>query len=99
MEQTNLYGSCGDTMRRVMASVMKRIEEYSNKYEKEQGEKLYEHLSGRIKSEESMLAKIRRLGLEENTQNALRSVTDSIGIRVVCLFMSDRSGVFPAAGL
>ena len=85
----SLYGDLEGTMRHVMDRLTRKIEAYSSAFEKTNGEKLYEHLSCRIKSEESMREKLRRLGLEENARNALQSVTDSIGIRVVCLFIND----------
>ena len=55
----------------------------------ENGDKLYEHLTYRIKSDESMREKLNRSGLEETTENALRRLTDSIGVRIVCLFIDD----------
>ena len=89
MTQPGLYGSCYGTMCRVMERIKNEIEAYSDAYDQVHGEKLYEHLICRIKSEESMRDKLRRLALEENTHHALREVTDSIGIRVVCLFIDD----------
>jgi len=87
--QPSLYGSCSGTMRRVMDRMTEQIAAFGKTYELQYGEKLYEHLNCRIKSEESMREKLRRLGLEETPFSALRSVTDSIGIRVVCLFIDD----------
>ena len=89
MTQSGLYGSCHGAMCHVMDYMEKKIKAYGSAYEKERGEKLFEHLTCRIKSEESMREKLSRLGLKEDTQNALRCVTDSIGIRVVCLFVDD----------
>ncbi|MCR4923698.1 MAG: GTP pyrophosphokinase family protein [Lachnospiraceae bacterium] len=51
--------------------------------------KLFEHLSIRIKSPDSMLEKLERRGLSANTYNALREIHDAIGVRVVCLFVDD----------
>ena len=89
MAQTGLYGSFEGTMSGVMNHLIREIESYSQAYEASQGDKLYEHLSCRIKSEESMREKLRRLGQDEDTWHALRTVTDSIGIRIVCLFIDD----------
>lgn len=52
---------------------------------------LVEHLLSRIKSEESALEKCRRRGLPETRESALRVLTDAIGVRAVCPFLS---GVF-----
>ena len=87
--ETGLYGAYRETMERVMHRLTEHIEAYSWAYEETHGEKLFEHLSCRIKSEESMADKLRRLGLEATPRNALKSVMDSIGIRVVCLFIDD----------
>lgn len=89
VKQSGLYGSCRGTMLKVMNDLTEQIQTYGRAYENEQGTKLFEHLTCRIKNEESMREKLRRLGLEEDTRNALRSVTDSVGIRVVCLFIDD----------
>ena len=89
MNQTDLYGPYRQTMTDVMNRIREQIETYGREYEAAHGEKLYEHLTWRIKQEESMLEKLQRNGLEATAHNALRSVTDSIGIRIVCLFIDD----------
>ncbi len=65
------------------------IRQSSRSREAAGGDKLYEHLNLRIKSEDSMRDKLRRHGLEPTARNALRAVRDSIGLRVVCLFIDD----------
>ncbi len=49
----------------------------------------FEHISQRLKSEESMRDKCRRKGVEETTENALHIVHDAIGLRIVCRFMDE----------
>lgn len=85
----NIYGKYYDAMTRVMNSLVQNIEENSRKHEAKTGEKLFEHLRYRIKDENSMLEKLERNGLGQTTHNALRSITDSIGLRIVCLFIDD----------
>lgn len=85
----NIYGNYYNAMTRVMNSLVQNIEENSRKHEAKTGEKLFEHLRYRIKDENSMLEKLERNGLEQTTYNALRSITDSIGLRIVCLFIDD----------
>ena len=85
----DIYGPYRDSMVRVMEGLAQRIEACCDSYEREHGERLYEHLRQRIKSEESMTEKLRQRGLEPTPQNALRAVTDAIGLRVVCLFIDD----------
>ena len=81
----DIYGSFRQTMEQVMECLLRQIE---NNCQAETG-KLYEHLSFRIKSDESIREKLKSKGLEETTDNALRKITDSVGVRVVCLFIDD----------
>lgn len=84
-----IYVGCYETMTRVMHDLVHSIKSYNEQHEAESGERLYEHLSYRIKSDESMREKLARNGLEPTAHNALRSVTDAIGLRIVCLFIDD----------
>lgn len=85
----SIYGICLESLYSVMNRLVSQIEAYSRDYESVNGERLYEHLRCRIKSEESMLDKLRRQGLEPTPMNALRTLTDAIGLRIVCLFIDD----------
>ena len=89
MAETGLYGFFQETMQHIMNRMTGQIEEYSRAYEAVNGEKLYEHLICRIKSEKSAREKLGRLGQPADTRHALRSLTDTIGIRIVCLFIDD----------
>ena len=82
----DIYGKYRPAMEKVLEYLAGQIEENCKN---ENGEKLYEHLSCRIKSDESMRAKLRLKELEENEKNALHTLTDAIGLRVVCLFVDD----------
>ncbi|MBR7071799.1 MAG: GTP pyrophosphokinase family protein [Clostridia bacterium] len=85
----SIYGKYYNAMTGIMNDLAKTIEANSRKHEEETGEKLFEHLCCRIKSPESMLEKLEKKGLEATTYHALRSVTDAIGLRIVCLFIDD----------
>ena len=85
----SIYGHCRDTLVSVMNWLVSQIEAYSKTYEEANGERLYEHLRYRVKSEDSMLDKLRRRSLEPTPMNALRTLTDAIGLRIVCLFIDD----------
>lgn len=50
---------------------------------------LYEHLRYRLKSEESMVAKLQGRSLPLTAESALRGVRDAVGFRIVCRFVSD----------
>ena len=85
----NLYGDYYPVMNDVMNRLVHLIQENSRCHEAAHGIKLFEHLNCRIKSEQSMREKLLRQGLEATTHHALRAVTDSIGLRVICLFIDD----------
>lgn len=48
-----------------------------------------EHYKARIKSADSMRAKLRRQKLPETAQAALSGVFDAVGVRIVCPFVDD----------
>ncbi len=48
-----------------------------------------EYIISRIKSEESMIEKLKRKGLEVNLENALTKIHDAAGIRIICPFADD----------
>ena len=85
----SIYGEHEQALIRVMERTAAYIEGCGDRYAREHGEKLYEHLSWRLKSDESMREKLRRKGLEETKENALFRIQDAIGLRVVCLFIDD----------
>jgi ppGpp synthetase/RelA/SpoT-type nucleotidyltranferase len=85
----SIYESYYDTMIQVMEHIAHQLEANSRRYETEHGDKLYEHLNYRIKGDESMRDKLVKRGLAPTAYNALRKVKDSIGLRVVCLFIDD----------
>ena len=82
----DIYGKYRASMERVMDGLVRQIEANGTS---DTGEKRYEHLLYRIKSDESMREKLRRTGLDETAENALRALTDAIGVRIVCLFIDD----------
>lgn len=86
---STIYGECADTMIRIMDDIKTEIQQNSRRHTEETGEGLYEHLNGRIKGDESMRDKLQNRGLVPTAKNALRAVTDAIGLRVVCRFIDD----------
>lgn len=85
----DIYGDYEKTLQSVADSLQDKIHAYCNAHMEATGEKLYEHLSWRIKSPESMLDKCRREGYPIEPRSALKLVHDAIGIRIVCLFIDD----------
>lgn len=85
----SIYGNYYNTMCAIMQQLVQTIEAYNREREEATGKKLFEHLNYRIKSEENTKAKLEKNGFEISTYNALRSMTDAIGLRIVCLFIDD----------
>ena len=85
----SIYGNYRDTMTDIMERLTGVIRDHSAASEAAGGDKLYEHLECRIKGEGSMREKLQRKGLPQTARAALRDVRDSIGLRVVCLFLDD----------
>ena len=50
----NIYGKYAPTLDKLLGQMMAQFEQLNKNYEKEHGERLYEHLRGRVKSEASM---------------------------------------------
>lgn len=91
MAQTydELYGADTAAMQDCMHMLAENIRRYAVQTEQETGMNPVEHLKCRIKSEDSMREKCRRLGLPETKDSALHEITDAIGLRVVCPFLED----------
>ena len=85
----SIYGNYKGVLEGVSSKITEIIIENSNEnYEKNQI-KLFEHISSRIKSEESMREKCIRKGVAETTESAISLMRDAIGIRVVSSFVDD----------
>lgn len=85
----NIYGRYKEALEAVMAHTARQIEEYGAAEQETTGEMLYEHLRYRLKSEESMVAKLQGRSLPLTAESALRGVRDAVGFRIVCRFVSD----------
>ncbi|WP_181577148.1 GTP pyrophosphokinase [Lactobacillus crispatus] len=85
----NIYGKYAPTLDKLLGQMMAQFEQLNKNYEKGHGERLYEHLRGRVKSEASMEGKCKRKDLPLTPQSALRANRDSVGLRVVCNFIDD----------
>lgn len=48
-----------------------------------------EHVKSRLKTPESIMAKLRKQGKESSIENMIRYVNDIAGVRVICSFTSD----------
>ena len=57
MNQTSIYGPYEGHLQQILEQLLGQIERASQEQKKKTGFKLYEHISARIKSSESMLDK------------------------------------------
>ena len=73
----------------VLHELMLRIELIRRYIVLKGGRDPVEHCKGRIKSAESMMAKLSQKGLPVTTESALTGVYDAVGIRIVCQFVDD----------
>ena len=85
----SIYGEHLPRMKEAMQDILERIEALRYDLTVKYGMDPIEHCLSRIKAEDSMREKCRRNNLPETTESALNVLTDSIGIRIVCAFLSD----------
>ena len=85
----NIYGEYLPALEFTLKDMESRINAYCEEELAKSGIELVEHISARIKSEDSMVEKCRRRGLEPTPYSALRSLTDAVGLRIVCGFIDD----------
>ena len=85
----SIYGPYAEYLPKILDQVMARIKKIGRDYQEENKQKLYEHLEGRVKGEESMTQKCEKKGLPLTPESALLENRDSIGLRIVCNFIDD----------
>ena len=85
----SIYGEYESILEHVKNDIVERLLSYQDSVKRETGETGFEHLTARIKSDESMREKCRRKNLPETPESALYHLKDAIGIRVVCSFVDD----------
>ncbi|MBR4346376.1 MAG: GTP pyrophosphokinase family protein [Oscillospiraceae bacterium] len=85
----SIYGKYEEYLRQVCDDLRQKVESYSSAEYRKSGTHISEHIDIRIKSDVSMREKCRKKGLEETAENALSTISDSIGMRIVCSFTDD----------
>lgn len=88
-DNVNIYGEYQPTLEKILNELLTRINQMNVDYQKNNDQRLFEHLIGRVKSEKSMEEKCQRKSLPLNEYSALRENCDSIGLRIVCNFIDD----------
>ncbi|MCH4072697.1 GTP pyrophosphokinase [Pseudoramibacter sp.] len=85
----SIYGDYQKHLCEILETLTNRLSKANETYRLKNGEALYEHINGRIKSEQSMRDKCRRRGLPCTPYSALHELTDAIGLRIVTTFRED----------
>lgn len=85
----NIYGDYEPILEELLNQTMQHFKNVNRTYAAKNGERLYEHLIGRVKTEASMTEKCERKNLPLTVHSALKENKDSVGIRVVCNFIDD----------
>ncbi|MBM7642900.1 GTP pyrophosphokinase [Streptococcus loxodontisalivarius] len=85
----SIYGDYGQYLPLILQEVTDHIIEANKQVKEETGFKLYEHFISRVKAADSMAEKCQRKDLPVTAHSALKSIRDSIGIRIVCGFVDD----------
>ncbi len=73
----------------VVEKLLERIDDIDKKREMMGERKLCDNVRYRIKSPESMKAKLRKRGFSETAESAMRNVCDAAGIRIICPYIDD----------
>ena len=87
--EESIYGTYKESMEKIMQTLVEELEKKNNLIFQETGEKGYEHITARLKSDQSMRKKLLARKLPIDTYHALRSLRDSIGLRIRCSFRDD----------
>ncbi len=72
-----------------MQFLLAQIEMFGKQQERILGRSIISHTKYRLKSAESIVAKLKKKGRELTEENVLLYINDLAGIRVVCLFLDD----------
>ena len=89
MNQESIYGEFAPVLPHVLERFCQELDILNEQTKARTGEGIYEHLISRIKSEDSMREKCERRGLPPTVQSVLRTITDSVGVRVITRFVDD----------
>lgn len=81
--------SVNDVLDNFSADIISRIELLGERLSDRAGRPIIDNIRSRIKSPESIVRKLVRKNREVTVQNALTTLHDLIGIRVVCPFQDD----------
>lgn len=82
------YGNKLPLLKQGEAYLKTLMETYPNSCNKD-GLQAILYIKTRIKTPESMVEKLKRHGMKEDSQTALQQIHDALGVRVICSFVED----------
>lgn len=88
MTPEEYYGNAFSLLKQGESYLKSLIETYPNACAKDELQSIL-YIKTRIKTPESMMEKLRKRGLREDSHTALQNTHDAIGIRVICSFVED----------
>lgn len=88
MTPEEYYGNAFSLLKQGESYLKSLIETYPNACAKDELQSIL-YIKTRIKTPESMMEKLRKRGLKEDSHTALQNTHDAIGIRVICSFVED----------
>lgn len=94
MKPEEYYGDALTSLKQGEAYLKALMEAYPDDCEEEQLQSIL-YIKTRIKTPESMMEKLKKRGLTEDSHTALANTHDAIGIRVICSFVEN---VYSIAG-
>lgn len=88
MTPEEYYGNAFSLLKQGESYLKALIETYPNTCAKDELQSIL-YIKTRIKTPESMMEKLRKRGLREDSHTALQNTHDAIGIRIICSFVED----------
>lgn len=89
MTEAEFYGVYYEELLKVEKNMLERVGRMLDSLGTDSETALAEHIKHRIKSPESAAEKLVRLGLSADAENAVKKLSDVVGLRVVTHFVGD----------
>ena len=89
MTSEEFYGTALVKLKSAEQQLLDLISLYQSEIERTGRNKKIEYCKSRIKSPESMIAKLKKRGLPPTRHSALHQVYDAVGMRIICPFVDD----------
>ncbi len=89
MNELNFYNQANIYLETAIEQVLLRINLQRKVFNRHNGRDFIDHYKSRIKSLESMKAKLQKQNLDFTLDNALGKIQDAAGIRIICPFIDD----------